>query len=232
MRLTKRENFFLIGGLIVILFVIYINYFLIPQIEKINMVRSDIIKLEKDTATLRSYAREINKIDQEIQSTKEQLNTLDAEFPQTKRIAEFLYNLAKIASDSNVRINKANFQDLEEKEKFYILPFKVEIVGNYFDFERFLKNFEKMGRIFTIESIDITKNEDGLIYANLSVKLYIIKGNNKTEPPFIKVSPDYKSIDPFITIKPLSPNTLSSDNTELKDEIERLNNIISGMSQH
>lgn len=230
MKLTKRENLLLIGGLIIIFLVFYINYILIPQIEKLNAIKTDITKIKEKIAILNSY-KDTDKIEKEIQDAKKQLDELDSEFPKTKKVSEFLYNLAKIASENNVRINRINFQDVEVKERFNVLSLKMEVVGNYFDFDKFLKDFEKMKRVFTIGSIDVTKNEDGFIYANLSVNLYMLKGSSDVEPPFIKITPDYKSIDPFITIKSLTSTSLSTDNTDIKNEIERLNNILEGMSQ-
>ncbi len=113
MTLSKREKILIFIFLLAVIAVIYVNFFMLPQLNSINELKSII---EQDTARLelnKAYKQKVDGMDTEIKILNQKLKALRTEFPAALYYDEIIVLLNNLSQLSGVNIQNISFREPE-----------------------------------------------------------------------------------------------------------------------
>jgi type IV pilus assembly protein PilO len=113
MSLSRREKILISILVLIIAVVAYVNWFLVPQLDSINELKSII---EQDTLRLElneSYRQKVEGMDTEIKILNQKLKDLRAEFPAALHYDEIIILLRELSQNSKVNIQNISFREPE-----------------------------------------------------------------------------------------------------------------------
>ncbi len=183
-QLNQKNRYYLLGGLLVVIFLV--DYLLILKNQlanisnlspKINILRQDIKEAEENIGKIKSYESQIYHL-------KEQLESFDIVIPVKEEMPLVLEGISRIASQNKIKIEQMmplkgqQEQILANKEgKFFAVSILVEAIGGYHDIGRFLDQLEKDSIFKSILALNITpRSEDPLKnLIRLTIKTIILE---------------------------------------------------------
>lgn len=110
MKLTQRDKKLLTGLAIFILTVVYINFLLLPKINNIAALKSDIATLNNTYAMNMVFKDKSQSLDSDIKILSEKLKTLRAIYPPSINSDELLITLSKLVKETDMEIASMNFE--------------------------------------------------------------------------------------------------------------------------
>lgn len=153
MTISKREKILISIFLLAVVAVIYVNFFMVPQLNFINELKSII---EQDTAKLElnnAYKQKVDGMDIEIKILNQKLKALRAEFPAALNYDEIVMLLKSLSQLSGVNIQNISFHEPE------IVGTSVESTIKQSDFT-IAANIRDERLRQTLEDLGLNENEE------------------------------------------------------------------------
>ncbi len=111
MKLTQRDKKLLTGLAVFIFVVVYINFLLVPKINNIFNLKSEISTLNNTYAMNMVFKNKSESLDSDIKILSEKLKTLRTVYPPSINSDELLIILNKLIKESGMEITSMNFEE-------------------------------------------------------------------------------------------------------------------------
>ena len=146
-----------------------------PHNEQIAQARAEIRakrqklqKLEDATAHIEDLGREIDKL-------TEAIGMFEAKLPAEKEVEVILKEVWQLASRHKLKPRSVHTEKPIEAERYFELPLKMVIVGDFDGFYSFLLDLERLSRITRIPEMSLEKlkrGEDGQMEATFTLSIF------------------------------------------------------------
>ena len=142
--------------LVVILIVIgglFVWQFYLPKTNQIKTLETQLEKLNKDLATAKKNAAEIDMIKAQVKEAEEKLSRDVKALPETEEIPLLLTTISKAGQEENLEFLLFEPQKEIMQDFYSEIPVKIEVVGEYHDIARFFSKVANLPRIVVIRNI-------------------------------------------------------------------------------
>jgi type IV pilus assembly protein PilO len=174
----------------VLIFALAFLFYFKPQNTKLETLRTERVKVEREVQNLKQKKRELDKIVADIASMTAKLRTLEVNIPQRKETADILRQIQTLAYDS--RLDVLSFAPGAEinKEFYFEWPIPIQVSGNFHNLGLFFDRLSKFARVFTIENFTIRsispQTEQNTVSADWTAKTYFFAEAPVAAPAKIK----------------------------------------------
>jgi type IV pilus assembly protein PilO len=160
---NKKETLILIGLVSLIVFVVYFQFILRPQIAGTARAVMKMTRARADLASAKSAISNIEALKKDIGSYKAKIVRYEEMLPAAEEIPSLLENLSTMARKSNVKIvgitPMATKKELKAKPQIYKeIPILISAKSGYHELGKFLSNLENSDRFMKIADIEIRTN--------------------------------------------------------------------------
>jgi type IV pilus assembly protein PilO len=160
------------------------------QIEKLDAVEQDEVKLRKDFEVKQAKAANLEQYRKQLEEMKLSFGAMLRQLPDKTEVAELLVDVSQtgLASGLEFQLFKPN---AEVPREFYAeLPIDIKVTGEYHEFGSFISGLAALPRIVTIHNIKIIKPEsrrgeaekgDGKLTLQATAKTYRYLDEEETQ---------------------------------------------------
>jgi type IV pilus assembly protein PilO len=176
-----------------LIFALAFFFYFKPQNTKLEALKAERIKVEREVQNLKQKKRELDKIEADIAAMTAKLKTLEVNIPQRKETADILRQIQTLAYDS--RLDVLRFAPGAEinKEFYAEWPIPIQVSGNYHNLGMFFDRLSKFPRVFTIENFTIKslarQTDLNTVSANWTAKTYFFAETPVAAPAKKQVRP-------------------------------------------
>ncbi|NLL66714.1 MAG: type 4a pilus biogenesis protein PilO [Clostridiaceae bacterium] len=169
-NISSNTILLIVSSLIVVLLVV-LNIFTINNLHKTkNQVKEATTKLQEDKANL----EKLNKLEllrSELESANDILIKQIPDEPSEDLLIEYIQSLS---IDNDNTFLEIEFREREEKDKVFIMPFIVDVKGNYSSLLGFLNSMANGERLIRIDKIEINKSVEnsGIINTTITASAF------------------------------------------------------------
>lgn len=205
-KLSKREKNLILILILVIILWLFNKIVFLPQRNKINILEVEKLEYEEELNKINHLLAKGNQEQDGSLELDEEKEKLLKEYLPTIEQAQILYILNDLIDTSNIKVINMEFFDIETEEvsEDNQLPLKymdiiIEYEGKYDELMNFLSKIKKAPGKFLIRSIDINKDNNGLVKGQIGLRAYSIEGifpENETRID-IKTKINEKRKNPF-----------------------------------
>lgn len=177
----------------VLIFALAFFFYFKPQNEKLQTLKAERIKVEKEVQDLRLKKKELDKIEAELATMNAQLKELEKIIPLRKEIAVILQQVQQLAYDAQLDVIRFAPQGELNREFYSEWPIPIQTTGNYNNLGTFFDRLGRFPRLFTVDNFTIkalTKQTDlATVSANWTLKTYFFVEEPKAPAPAPKKRP-------------------------------------------
>ncbi|UCF89997.1 MAG: type 4a pilus biogenesis protein PilO [Desulfobacterales bacterium] len=165
--LSKLQRMLIFCGVFALLITAVVYFLYLPKYKKIGNLTKDLEKLEKQLATAKRNAANLDNFQAQMEAARVQFKTAMRALPEQKEIPALLTSISK--SGQEVGLEFLLFEPKPEKRKeFYAeLPVAMNVKGTYHELALFFDKVARLSRIVNIGNIQMAKGKGG---SNLSAK--------------------------------------------------------------
>jgi Tfp pilus assembly protein PilO len=173
-NISSNTILLIVSSLIVVLLVV-LNIFTINNLHKTkNQVKEATTKLQEDKANLEKLLEKLNKLEllrSELESANDILIKQIPDEPSEDLLIEYIQSLS---IDNDNTFLEIEFREREEKDKVFIMPFIVDVKGNYSSLLGFLNSMANGERLIRIDKIEINKSVEnsGIINTTITASAF------------------------------------------------------------
>lgn len=191
-NLDERSRYLLLGGVVVLVFLLDFFVLMRPQFAalskihpKIKTVSDNIHRAQNDISNMPGYALQAAQL-------KEKLEDAGQSVYSKEEIFLILERISLLANQHNVKINSI-MPDLQQQEPlveetdrtYYAVPIVIEAASGYHDFGRFLNAVEQDETALDVDNFSINSSSDTARHAlKLTFKALVFENKKgETEQP-------------------------------------------------
>ncbi len=126
------------------------NVYLADQKAKVAQKQAKLLELEKATAAAVDLNRQLQKVEQAIE-------TFESKLPPTSEIDNVLTDITVIAQKQNLAPKTIRTQKNKDNRGYIEQPLEMELEGNFNSYYAFLLELEKLDRITKIRELSLKK---------------------------------------------------------------------------
>ena len=139
---------FLLGIFIVLIYM--------PKKKEIATVESELRGLEKQIASVKYKAKDLEKLQGELTEAQDELKLALRLLPTTSEIPALLKSITKLGNDSHLQFLLFSPEREVPKEELYVeIPVSIEVMGGYHDVAMFFDKIGKLDRIVNIINVSM-----------------------------------------------------------------------------
>lgn len=177
-------GYVLFAGLI---FAMAFFFYFKPQNTKLNDLRAERIKVEREVENLKQKEKELTQIIADIAEMTAKLKTLEVNIPQRKETADILRQIQRLAYDSRLEVLRFAPGNEINRDFYAEWPIPIQVSGNYHNLGTFFDRLSKFNRVFTIENFTIKslsrQTDASTVTANWTAKTYFFQETPETPTP-------------------------------------------------
>jgi Tfp pilus assembly protein PilO len=173
----------------------FFAYFVIRPVLTIAVaLHKEGIDLKRINTVYESNITKVLELQAELEDIRPKTYLLDAALPTNPKLEALITDMRKVAEAENIQLSAVSVEGLQLKKgdkmkvseklgQAYSVKLDVSIVGSYEEAVNFIKTLSQQRRIKTIQSVEITSNQDpkatssalpGLVKLRLSVQAYYL----------------------------------------------------------
>ncbi len=142
-----------IGGL-------FLHSFLLPQLDELNMLRTEHNKLVMELNESKTIARDLQKYKDQVGKLDVELRNALTQLPNEKEIPEILKNISSLGKESNLEFILFR-PKVEEPQQFYSkVPIELTMLGTYHNTGTFFDKVSKLPRIINVVDFNMTRAKE------------------------------------------------------------------------
>lgn len=146
----------LIGGAVLLIVGVGIWYALLyPQKETIARLTVQEDKLRAELDKVNQRARTRGKIEQELETVKEEFEEKSVMLPKEKEIPQLLKDISSLGTNAGLEFQTFRPQGDVPKDFYAEIPISINVSGPYHNVGYFLDQVSKLGRIVTVDNIQL-----------------------------------------------------------------------------
>ena len=198
-RLEKRQKFLLSFLILTLLFSLYFNKLLKPQMLKLRHLKLEYSQLEKQVLNLKMQIPSLDKERLLLQDAQkrnkqlqEELTGLEKEVSGSYSITKLLGELARQAGDYNIDflyIKLKSISKPEMDEEYARLDIEMQFNASYYDFRDYLMRLEGLSVFLNISDIVIEEIKDKGFVGETTVTLLLSTLLSKDAPALVSGQP-------------------------------------------
>lgn len=185
--LNKNQKIGICLAVIIIPVVAFYFLSFSKKAEIIKGLEGNIVRLEKEVATVKAQAAKLDQHIAEMKETELKFKEASLVIPDSKEIPSLLTNISEQASGSGLDISSFVPKTELPKQFYAEIPFSIKVNGTYHNVGYFLDSVSKLPRIVNVNSLSLggASNVEGEIVLSSSVDLVtykFIEPNNDGKP--------------------------------------------------
>ncbi|UCD83266.1 MAG: type 4a pilus biogenesis protein PilO [Deltaproteobacteria bacterium] len=155
LKLPARQKALGLGGILVVILLIYIYMGYLPQGRELSRKRTQCDQLEAKLAEYRVIADKLAIFEKELEKLNQKLVEALTKLPNKQEIPQLLVNISNRGRETGLDFEL--FQPKGEVPKgFYAdVPVDVKVVGGYHDVATFFDKLSRMDRIVNVTNLSI-----------------------------------------------------------------------------
>lgn len=153
--MSRRGQWSVIAGLCLAAMVVFYIYVWSANQDRIRQVSSQISQLEMEIQRTRVVAAQLPELEAELERLEQRLEVLMHILPEALETDQLLRRVQAAASDSNLNIRRATFQDPIPQEFYAEYPIALELSGTYHNLARFFDRIGKFARIINVDQVTV-----------------------------------------------------------------------------
>ena len=160
-QLSKIQRIVIWVGVLVLLIGVFAYFLYYPKFKKIDQLRNNLTKIEKQLEVAKKNARQLNAYRKKMQDAEEQFKIVMRALPEKEEIPTLLTGISKAGKDSGLTF--ILFQPKSEvKKDFYAeIPVAINVSGDYHGVATFFESVASLNRIVNIRNIKMTPSKNG-----------------------------------------------------------------------
>lgn len=156
---TKREKILLVIMTIILPLFLFYRFYYQPTEEKIKKYKEEIKTLELEIAKIETFAKKEKELEVQLVKRKEFLEEIKDILPTEKEVPKLLKNISSMAKQAQLEMINFTPKGEEKKDYYTIIPFEMQVKGNFPNIIKFLNSVETMSRLVTIENIEFAPQD-------------------------------------------------------------------------
>lgn len=129
------------------------------QIQKLDAVEKDEVKLREDFEFKQSKAANLDSYRKQLEEMKQSFGAMLRQLPNKTEVAELLVDVSQTGLASGLEFQLFRPKAEVPREFYAELPIDIKVTGEYHEFGNFISGLAALPRIVTIHNITITKPE-------------------------------------------------------------------------
>jgi len=138
---------------------LYCYWYFIPKYKYIKGLRREIMQLKEEISKYKKLALQKTLLEKKLQRRKIFLKKIVVILPSEKEIPELLSNISEQAKRSGLEVISFTPRREIPQDYYNIIPFDIEVKGDFQQLVLFLDKVERLMRIITLNNIFININE-------------------------------------------------------------------------
>lgn len=155
LKLPEAQRLLIVGGVLLIVFVLFIYFSYLPARAQLTKIRNNLSKKITEMNEKKRIASQLDRYKQEVENLKRQLEIAKKILPEKAEIAELIKLIAQRASESGVSILSIEPKGVTPKGFYKELSFKINAEGAYHDIATFFDNISRVERIMSVKDFEI-----------------------------------------------------------------------------
>jgi len=238
-RLQKRQKILVSLLIFIILFSLYFNKLLKPQLKQLSRLNSELAELNHQISNLNAQMPDIEKertdleeLKRKNKQLKERLASLEKELPESYRIPQLLGELAKQTQGLEIDFSyikpKATSGALEDE----YTRFDIEMQFNapYRDFRSYLGQLEHLSSYLNITDIVVEEMKEGSFAGETTATMVLSTLLNKGLPFLGVLTPESKEETLLAKDTSLERNPFLPHSLEVSKYSRRSKYVLSGIA--
>lgn len=156
---SRREKTLLTLLTFVLPLFLFYKFYYIPSQEKIKILTEDIKKLELEIAKLESFVKRERELQIQLKERKNFLEEIKLILPTEQEIPKLLKDVSLMAKKNGLEILTFTPRGEEKRDYYNLIPFHINLKGNFFDILKFLNEVEKHKRLIKLNTIELLPQE-------------------------------------------------------------------------
>lgn len=159
-QLTKVQRIAIWAGVLILLVAGFVYFSYLPKYKKIEKLRANQTKIEKQLEIAKRNARQLNAFRKKMQDAEEQFKIVMRALPEKEEIPTLLTGISKAGRNSGLEF--VLFQPKPEVGKdFYAeIPVAMKVTGDYHGVATFFESVAELNRIVNIRDIDMEPDKE------------------------------------------------------------------------
>jgi type IV pilus assembly protein PilO len=160
-QLSKIQRIAIWVGVIALVVGAFVYFSYLPKIKKIDRLKVELKKIEKDLKVAKRNARQLNEYRKKMQDAEEQFKIVMRALPEKEEIPTLLTGISKAGKDAGLTF--LLFKPSKEvKKDFYAeIPVSIKVTGDYHGVANFFENVSELNRIVNIRNISMAPEKEG-----------------------------------------------------------------------
>ena len=127
------------------------------QIERLDAVEMDEVKLRQDFEVKQAKAANLESYRKQLEEMKQSFGAMLRQLPNKTEVAELLVDVSQTGLASGLEFQLFKPNEEVPREFYAELPISIKVTGEYHEFGNFISGLAALPRIVTIHNIEITK---------------------------------------------------------------------------
>ncbi|WP_161939461.1 type 4a pilus biogenesis protein PilO [Thermosulfurimonas dismutans] len=138
---------------------LYGYWYFVPKYKNIKGLRREIIQLKEEISKYKKLALQKTLLEKKLQRRKIFLKKIIVTLPSEKEIPELLSNVSEQAKRSGLEVISFTPRREIPQDYYNIIPFDIEVKGDFQQLVLFLDKVERLLRIITLNNIYVNIGE-------------------------------------------------------------------------
>ncbi|MDP3286540.1 MAG: type 4a pilus biogenesis protein PilO [Desulfobacterales bacterium] len=154
-KLSKIQRMLIFGGILFLTIGVFGYFMYFPKVKEIQKLDLEYGELEKKLSAAKNTAKNLPKLQEEINNAEGQLKLVMKALPETKEIPTLLESISLSGQEAGLEF--VLFQPGNERnQSFYAeIPVSIQISGNYHNVAVFFDKVARLPRIVNIQDINM-----------------------------------------------------------------------------
>lgn len=159
-QFSKIQRIAIWAGLLVLLIGAFVYFSYLPKYKKIDKLKADLTKVEKELEVAKQNARQLNTYRKKMEDAEEQFKIVMRALPENEEIPTLLTGISMAGKESG--LNFILFQPKpEDKKDFYAeIPVEMKVTGDYHGVATFFESVAELNRIVNIRNINMMPDKE------------------------------------------------------------------------
>jgi type IV pilus assembly protein PilO len=154
-RLSQRDQFIVLGVLVLVLCVVFYIYMIGPMRTEIETVKGEIATLEAEISQTEVLNQRLQTIKLAVAEQQARLNELRQVLPEEKETADIIRQVQELAVESQLRIKSFTPRSTVDNVFYQDWPILISLEGNFDSLGIFFEKISGFTRIINVEDISI-----------------------------------------------------------------------------
>ncbi len=156
-RLPLPQKLGILGGILLLIFILYYYLFYIPVLHEVQDLESTLETRKQEMLKEKSRADDLPRYEEELRRLQEKLSEAIAKLPNKAEIAQLLIDIPNVANELNLEIVRFEPRPEVKKPGQFVaeVPLIIEVKGTFKSIMKFFEKIGKLPRIVNIRDISI-----------------------------------------------------------------------------